>query len=101
MIPDLAAKFRLARIVGVEFPFGHAFGMPNDRTMQRRVASAALRLLAEATAPESRLDVDIQWPVDQATAYRDWQPDEPSPIVAFNLRRRQELEGRREGGASA
>ncbi len=93
MMPDLAAKFRLARIVGVEFPFGHPFGLPGDVSMQRQVCESALRLLSEASEPESRLDVDIEWPIDTATAYRDWQPAEPSPIVAYNLRRRQELAG--------
>lgn len=95
MMPDLAAKFRLSRIVGVEFPFGHAFGMPNDVQMQRSVCEAAIRLLDEATGPESRRDLDIEWPVEASIAYRDWQPAEPSPIVAYNIRRRQELESRR------
>ncbi len=94
MMPDLAQKFRLSRIVGVEFPFGHAFGLPGDAAMQRMVCETALRLLDEATAPESRLDVEIEWPIDTATAYRDWQPSEPSPIVLYNMQRRQELEGR-------
>jgi hypothetical protein len=89
MMPDIAEKFRLSRVVGVEFPFGHAFGMPNDVAMQRTVCEAALRLLEEATGPGSRVDVDIEWPVEAAIAYRDWQPSEPSPIVAYNIRRRQ------------
>lgn len=87
MMPDTAEKFRLARIVGVPFPFGHAFGMPHDRAMQRAVAEAAVRVLGEATAPETRVDLDITWPVDDRTAYRDWQPSEPSPIVGYNLER--------------
>jgi hypothetical protein len=95
MMPAVAEKFCVARIVGVEFPFGHAFGMPDDAAMQRLVAEAAVRLLGEAAEPGARLDLDIEWPVDQATAYRDWQPDEASPIVAYNIRRRQELEARR------
>jgi hypothetical protein len=95
MMPDLAAKFRLSRIVGVEFPFGHAFGVPNDVEMQRSVCEAAMRLLDVATGPETRLDLDIEWPVEAAIAYKDWQPSEPSPVVAYNLRRRQEMEARR------
>jgi hypothetical protein len=97
MMPDIASKFRLSRIVGVEFPFGHAFGMPGDAAMQRKVCEAAVRLLAEATEPESRLDLDIEWPVDPSVAYRDWQPAEPSPIVAYNMRRRQEMEAGHSG----
>ena len=88
MMPFLAERFRLSRVVGVQFPFGHAFGMPNDRPMQRQVAEAALDLLRDATEPESRVDLDIEWPIDDRTAYRDWQPTEPSPIV--NMRRMTE-----------
>jgi hypothetical protein len=94
MMPDVAQKFRLSRVVGVEFPFGHAFGMPNDVAMQRSVCEAAVDLLHNAGVPESRFDVDIEWPVDAAIAYRDWQPSEPSPIVAYNARRRAEAEAR-------
>ncbi len=95
MMPDLAAKFRLARIVGVEFPFGHAFGMVNDTDMQLAVSRAAIDLLASATQPETRVDLDIEWPIDTRTAYKAWQPAEASPIVAFNQRRREELEAKR------
>jgi hypothetical protein len=44
MMPDLGERFHLPRIVGVEFPFGHPFGVPNDRVMQRTVAEATLAL---------------------------------------------------------
>jgi hypothetical protein len=98
MMPAVAERHRLSRIVGVEFPFGHAFGMPHDASMQRAVSEAAVQLLAEADAPESRLDVEIEWPVDQRTAYRDWQPSEMSPIVAHNLARRRAAEERSAGG---
>jgi hypothetical protein len=94
MMPDVAEKFRLSRIVGVPFPFGHAFGMPDDHAMQRAVAEAAVRVLGEATAPATRLDLDIPWPIDDRTAYRDWQPSEPSPIVAYNMRRSAPPESR-------
>jgi hypothetical protein len=97
MIPDLAEKFSLSRVVGVEFPFGHAYGMPNDRSMQRTVAEAAIDLLESATEPGSRTDVDLEWPVDVKTAYRDWQPAEASPIVAYNIERRRRLEEQRAG----
>ena len=97
MMPFLAEKFRVSRVVGVEFPFGHAFGLPHDVPMQRAVSEAAVQLLAEATGPESRLDVEIEWPIDQRTAYRDWQPSEPSPIVAYNKARRAAIEAARSG----
>ncbi len=95
MMPDLAEKCRPARIVGVEFPFGHAFGMIHDQEMQYSIAETATRLLGEATAPGARIDSEIQWPIDTKTAYRDWQPSEPSPLVAYNIRRQQQQQSER------
>jgi hypothetical protein len=85
MMPDLATKTRLSRVIGVEFPFGQAFGMVDDLDMQRQVAEAAVRLLEEANEPETRRDLDIQWPIDTKIAYKAWQPAEVSPIVAVSL----------------
>ena len=99
MMPELAAKFRLSRIVGVEFPFGHAFGMPHDSEMQLAVSRAAVALLGDAAAPESRIDMAIEWPIDTKTAYRDWQPAEASPVVALQIKRRAEAEARRSAAA--
>ena len=81
MLPDVAERFRLPRIVGVEFPFGHPFGMPEDRGMQRAVALAALSLYDLTDLP-ARVDVPIVWPVDWKVAYKAWQPKEAAPIVA-------------------
>ena len=89
MMPAVAEERRAPRIVGVEFPFGHAFGMPLDRAMQRRVLSLALDVLAGAAAFGTRVDLDVEWPVPVREAYRAWQPKEPSPIV------RKMLEARR------
>jgi hypothetical protein len=63
MMPEIAERFRLPRLVGVEFPFGHPFGMPHDSTMQRAVALAALSLYERTDLP-ARTDVPIVWPVD-------------------------------------
>ncbi len=81
MMPSVAEERRAARIVGVEFPFGHAFGMPHDRVMQRQVLELALRVLAGASTFGTRVDLDVEWPVPLREAYRAWQPKEPSPIV--------------------
>jgi hypothetical protein len=81
MMPSVAEERRAPRIVGVEFPFGHAFGMPHDRAMQRRVLELGLRVLAGASAFGTRVDLDVEWPVPFREAYRAWQPKEPSPIV--------------------
>lgn len=87
MMPDVASRYRVSRIVGVEFPFGHPFGMPGDAGTQRAVTAAAVELLAGATAPETRRDLDLAWPQDRKTAYKDWQPAEPSPVVKVFLER--------------
>ena len=82
MLPDIAERFRLPRIVGVEFPFGHPFGVPHDRAMQRTVALAALSVYERDDLP-ARIDVPIAWPIDWKTAYKGWQPKEAAPIVAY------------------
>src|SRR5690242_1288927 len=89
MMPALAEERRAPRIVGVEFPYGHAFGMPGDRVMQRRVLELGLRVLAGASAFGTRVDLDLEWPVPLREAYRAWQPKEPSPIVKKMLEARQ------------
>ena len=93
MMPDVADALVAPRVVGVEFPFGHPFGMPHDRRMQRRVLETALTVLSGAARPGTRVDVDVEWPVPLREAYRAWQPEEPSPIVALLL------QGRRRGSA--
>ena len=82
MMPATATRLITPRILGVEFPFGHPFGMPHDRVMQRRVLTAALAVLAGAYTPQTRIDLDIGWPQPRGEAYRAWQPAVPSPIVA-------------------
>jgi hypothetical protein len=81
MMPSVAEERRAPRIVGVEVPFGHAFGMPHDRVMQRRTLELALRVLSGALKSETRVDLDIEWPVLWREAYRAWQPKVASPLV--------------------
>ncbi len=88
MMPAVAEERRAPRIVGVEFPFGHAFGMPGDQQMHRQVLTVALRVLAGASEFGTRVDVDIEWPVPLRDAYKAWQPKEPSPIVRKFLENR-------------
>ncbi len=89
MMPAVAQERRAPRIVGVEFPFGHAFGMPGDAKMQRRVLELALQVLSGAFEFGTRVDLDVEWPVPPREAYRAWQPKEPSPIVKRMLEARQ------------
>ena len=91
MMPSVAEERLSPRIVGVEFPFGHAFGTPHDRGMRRRTLELALRVLAGARKFGTRVDLDVEWPVPVREAYRAWQPKEPSPIV------RKLLEDRKAG----
>jgi len=85
MMPVLAEKYRTSRVLGAEFPFGHSFGAVGDAAMQARALRAALDLLVTATEPGARVDVDAVWPGDARQAYKDWQPSEPSPIVAHSI----------------
>jgi len=85
MMPAIAEERRAPRVVGVEFPFGHTFGMPGDRSMQRRVLELALRVLAGASQAGARVDLDVEWPVTLREAYRAWQPKVASPIVKLML----------------
>jgi hypothetical protein len=85
MMPVLAEKYRTSRVLGVEFPFGHSFGVVGETAMQTRALSAALDLLVTATEPETRVDLDETWPGDPKQAYKDWQPSEPSPIVKHSI----------------
>jgi hypothetical protein len=89
MMPALAEERRAPRIVGVEFPYGHAFGMRGDGAMHRRVLELGLQVLAGASAFGTRVDLDVEWPVSLREAYRAWQPKEPSPIVKRMLEARQ------------
>lgn len=81
MMPNLAMAQMAPRIVGVEFPFGHPFGMPNDRKTQQRVLGTALTVLAGATSFATRIDLDIEWPQPRGEAFKAGRPQEPSPIV--------------------
>ncbi|MGH9038538.1 MAG: hypothetical protein ACRD0O_22500 [Acidimicrobiia bacterium] len=85
MMPSIATALRTPRVVGVEFPFGHPFGMAGDRRMQRVVLETALTVLAGADRSGTRVDVDLEWPQPRSEAYKAWQPKEASPIVAMML----------------
>ncbi len=51
MMPFWTKKLGTPRTLGVEVPFGHAFGVPGDREMQMSIIRAALSLLEEAREP--------------------------------------------------
>ena len=93
MMPSIASQLQAPRVVGVEFPFGHPFGMPGDRPMQRRVLATALTVLSGAASFGTRVDVDIEWPLPLKESYRAWQPKEASPLVAMMLERMKATRG--------
>jgi hypothetical protein len=81
MMPYWAEKLGTPRTLGVEVPFGHAFGVPGNREMQMTVVRAALSLLEDAGGPGAYAEVEVEWPQPPDEARKDWQPLEPSPII--------------------
>jgi len=51
LVREHTEKIRPPRALFVPFPFGHAFGRPNDPALQHRVLAAALELLAAPAGP--------------------------------------------------
>jgi D-proline reductase (dithiol) PrdB len=88
-MPYWSEAMGVPRTIGVEFPYGHQIGMPNDPEMQLTVIRAALILLEDATEPGTIRELDIAWPQPFDEAKKDWQPLEPSPIVARMLEQRR------------
>ena len=82
MMPYWAEKTGTPRTLAVAFPFGQTLGQANVAEQQMRVVEAALAVLATAVSPGTITHFDEQWPIDQKTAYKAWQPSEPSPIIA-------------------
>lgn len=88
-MPYWSEKMGVPRTLGVEFPYGHMLGMPNDRQMQMTVIRAALSLLEDAREPGTIRELDLEWPQPFDEAKKDWQPLEPSPIVKMMIDQRR------------
>ena len=82
MMPYFAEALGAPRAVGVAFPFGHPLGHAGDRDGQMTVIGDALRVLREAPGPGTVEHLPYEWP-DLERWKREWQPAEPSPIVAL------------------
>ena len=96
MMPYWPERIGVPRTLGVEFPYGHPLGRPDDRDMQMAVIRAALALLEQARVPGETRELDYEWPQPLDEAKRDWQPLEPSPIIKMMLeqaRQRRESAG--------
>jgi hypothetical protein len=80
-MPFWAEKIGVPRTLAVEFPFGHTLGQPHDAVQQTRVIRQALAVLETARVPGTIVHSPETWPGPQREALKDWQPEEPSPIV--------------------
>jgi hypothetical protein len=68
LVREHTEKIKPPRALWVPFPFGHAFGRPNDPELQHRVLRAALDLLGEPAGLVLRDFPDDEKPGDQPAA---------------------------------
>ena len=68
LVREHTEKVKPPRALWVPFPFGHAFGRPNDPELQHRVLRASLDLLEEPVGPVLRDLPDDEEPGDQPAA---------------------------------
>jgi D-proline reductase (dithiol) PrdB len=81
-MPFWAERIGVPRTLGVEFPFGHILGRPNDREGQMRVIRQALDVLEKADAPGTIVHSPEKWPASLEEALHDSHPETPPPIAA-------------------
>ena len=85
MMPSWAERYGVPRAVAVEFPFGHPLGLPGRQGMQATVIKDALKVLEEATEPNTIVHLEHAWPEDETQWRRKWQPAAASPLIAKYL----------------
>ncbi len=85
MMPCWAERYGVPRAIAVEFPFGHPLGLPGRSDMQAMVINDALKVLAEATMPNTIVHLEHAWPGDESQWRRQWQPASASPMIAKYL----------------
>lgn len=90
-MPFWAEKIGVPRMLAVEFPFGHTLGQPHDLAQQMRVIHQALEVLETAKSPGTIIHSPETWPVPQKEASKDWQPEEPSPLIRVMAPRFREM----------
>ena len=81
-MPFWAEKIGVPRTLAVEFPFGHVLGEPNNLLQQMRVIHQALDVLVRSVVPGTIIHSPEKWAVEKEKAMVDWQPEEPSPVIA-------------------
>ena len=81
LVREHTEKIKPPRALFVPFPFGHAFGRPNDAALQHRVLDAALDLLGTPTGPVLRDFPDDAEPGVEPPAPRQASTITPSANV--------------------
>ncbi len=82
MMPFWSEKVGVPRTLAVEHPFSLTLGLPNEADRQRQVIREALSVLESATEAGTIAHSDSEWPIAARQARKQWQPSEPSPIIA-------------------
>ncbi len=90
-MPFWAQKIGVPRTLAVEFPFGHTLGQPHDAAQHKRVIHQALEMLETAKSPGAIVHSPETWPVPQKEASKNWQPQEPSPLIQVMAPRIREM----------
>lgn len=83
MMPFWAERVGVPRTLAVEFPFGHTLGQPHNIDQQMRVIRQALEVLETEDEPGAIVESEETWPEPVSEAKANWQPEEPSPIIAI------------------
>lgn len=81
-MPFWAEKVGVPRTLAVEFPYGHILGRPGDANQQRRIIRQAFAVLESTAEPGRIVHSTEAWPDPAEQAVKDWQPENPSPIIA-------------------
>lgn len=81
-MPFWAEILGVPRTFAVEHPFGHILGQPHNIEQQLRVILNALEVLVDASEPGTIIYGTEVWPVPTENAIKDWQPEEPSPVIS-------------------
>ncbi len=78
----------MPRVAAIEHPFGRPYGDVGDLDTQTAVLRAALGVFETAQEPGHVEHLPFVWHEDPKST--KWQPDEPSPIIAFIKNRGKE-----------
>jgi hypothetical protein len=85
LVREHTEKIKPPRALFVPFPFGHAFGRPNDAVLQHRVLAAALDLLGAPTGPVLRDFPDDAEPGTEPPAPRQASTITPSATLPTDV----------------